>query len=267
MRFCTNQNRQQTLRGWTFGKRLPIIVGLLLVLVILSGCQPSGTAATEDQSTTEALTTAVEATTAAESSSADSNAGNPSGGNTYAGMVPEALSELPKDRPLATIEMSDGKTIVLALYPEYAPNTVNNFIELAEGGFYDGLIFHRVINGFMIQGGDPEGTGIGGPGYGIPGEFTSNGFENPINHRPGIISMARSQHPDSAGSQFFICQGETGFLDGEYAAFGQVVTGQENIDAIAAVPTDSQDKPVTDVVIKSIKIDRQGYTFDKVNKN
>ena len=146
--------------------------------------------------------------------------------------------------PVATIEMEDGGTMVLELYPDIAPNTVANFIELANSGFYDGLIFHRVISGFMIQGGDPQGSGMGGPGYNIKGEFAANGFENDLSHQRGVISMARAQHPDSAGSQFFIMHADAPYLDGNYAAFGRVIEGIEVVDAIAAVKTDAYDKPV-----------------------
>lgn len=168
--------------------------------------------------------------------------------------------------PVATIEMADGQKIVVALYPQYAPNTVNNFIELSEAGFYNGLTFHRIIAGFMIQGGDPEGIGMGGPGYGIPGEFKDNGFENNLKHEPGVISMARAQDYNSGGSQFFICHGETSFLDNQYAAFGKVIEGMSVVDQIAQSEVDANDMPITPVVIKAIKIDRGGYVFDSVEK-
>lgn len=161
-----------------------------------------------------------------------------------------------KEKINATLEMKDGKVIKLELYPDVAPITVSNFVYLAEKGFYDGLIFHRIIEGFMIQGGDPEGIGIGGPGYSIKGEFAMNGVENNISHERGVISMARSQSPNSAGSQFFIMHAEASYLDGQYAAFGRVTEGIENVDAIATVKTDASDKPIEDVVIKTIKIER-----------
>lgn len=249
-----NFSVEKQLKNGQVGPKLILLMIIALALVIFSGCQSATT--TEQSETTDAADT----TATTETTQADVQP-------EATGTVPEMLTEIPTDRPLATIEMSDGQKIVLALYPEHAPNTVNNFIELAESEFYNGLIFHRVINGFMIQGGDPQGVGVGGPGYGIPGEFKDNGYDNPINHRPGIISMARSGDPNSAGSQFFICHGETSFLDAQYAAFGQVVTGQEVVDAIAAVTTDSNDKPAVDVVMKSITIDRQGYTFEVVEKN
>lgn len=156
--------------------------------------------------------------------------------------------------PIVTIEMEDGGKIVAELYPEVAPITVNNFISLAGKGFYDGLIFHRVISGFMIQGGDPKGVGIGGPGYCIKGEFSANGVKNDLSHKRGVLSMARAQAMDSAGSQFFIMHADAPHLDGQYAAFGHVVSGIEVVDEIAAVPTDWNDKPKTPVKIRTIEI-------------
>lgn len=145
--------------------------------------------------------------------------------------------------PIATITMADGRVMKAELYPEKAPNTVNNFISLANSGFYDGLTFHRVIPGFMIQGGCPDGTGMGGPGHTIKGEFLSNGVENTLRHTRGVLSMARANNPDSAGSQFFIMHADAPHLDGQYAAFGKVVEGMEAVDEIAAVPTDYSDRP------------------------
>ena len=156
--------------------------------------------------------------------------------------------------PVATITMKSGKVIKVELYPDVAPNTVNNFISLANSGFYDGTIFHRVIEGFMIQGGDPLGTGTGGPGYSIKGEFSSNGFKNNLKHTEGVISMARAGHPDSAGSQFFIMHQDGFFLDGQYAAFGEVTDGMDVVDAIASVRTDRNDRPVEEQKIKSITV-------------
>lgn len=163
--------------------------------------------------------------------------------------------------PVVTFTMADGGVMKAELYPEIAPNTVNNFISLVSKGFYDGLIFHRVIPGFMIQGGDPEGIGIGGPGYGIKGEFAQNGFPNDLKHDRGVLSMARAMHPNSAGSQFFIMHRNSPHLDGAYAAFGKVTEGLEVIDAIAAVPTDFQDKPLDDQVIKSVTVETFGVTY------
>lgn len=156
--------------------------------------------------------------------------------------------------PTVVITMEDGSTMNLELYPNIAPNTVANFVTLAQSGFYDGLIFHRVIAGFMIQGGDPTGTGMGGPGYSIKGEFSDNGFENDLKHTRGVISMARSQSYDSAGSQFFIMHADAPHLDGDYAAFGHVVEGMEVVDEIAAVTTDFHDMPRTPVVMKTVRV-------------
>ncbi len=155
--------------------------------------------------------------------------------------------------PIVTIEMESGKKIRVELYPDKAPNTVNNFLSLINRGFYNGLIFHRVIAGFMIQGGDPEGNGTGGPGYRIPGEFSANGFTgNDITHERGVISMARAGHPDSAGSQFFIMHELADYLDGQYAAFGKVIEGIEVVDEIAGVKTDWHDRPYEDQRMKSV---------------
>ena len=156
---------------------------------------------------------------------------------------------------MIVIEMENGKKMKLELYPEYAPATVENFLRLVEEKFYDGLIFHRVIPGFMIQGGCPEGTGMGGPGWTIRGEFAANGVANPLKHERGVISMARSRHPDSAGSQFFIMHRAAPHLDGQYAAFGRVVEGEDVIDEIASVPTDYNDKPKTPVKIRHITVE------------
>ena len=156
---------------------------------------------------------------------------------------------------MIVIEMENGKKMKLELYPEYAPATVENFLRLVEEKFYDGLTFHRVIPGFMIQGGCPEGTGMGGPGWTIRGEFAANGVANPLKHERGVISMARSCHPDSAGSQFFIMHRAAPHLDGQYAAFGRVVEGEDVIDEIASVPTDYNDKPKTPVKIRHITVE------------
>ena len=162
---------------------------------------------------------------------------------------------LAAENPVATIEMENGGAITVELYPDIAPNTAANFIELANSGFYDGVIFHRVIAGFMIQGGDPTGTGMGGPGYAIAGEFNSNGFENKLSHVRGVISMARAQDPDSAGSQFFIMHADYPALDGQYAAFGRVIEGIEAVDAIATCQTARGDRPVKDQRMKKVTVE------------
>ena len=156
---------------------------------------------------------------------------------------------------IATIEMEKGGIIKVELDEKAAPNTVKNFATLVKSGFYDGLIFHRVIPGFMIQGGDPDGVGMGGPGYAIKGEFKINGFDNPLHHNRGVISMARSAHPNSAGSQFFIMHADAPHLDGQYAAFGKVTEGLEVVDAIAAAATDMRDKPLEDMRIARVTLD------------
>ena len=168
--------------------------------------------------------------------------------------------------PIVTIEMENGGKIVAELYPEIAPETVNNFVYLAGQGFYDGLIFHRVISGFMIQGGDPLGNGTGGPGYCIKGEFLMNGIKNTLSHKRGVLSMARAGHPNSAGSQFFIMHADAKFLNNQYAAFGKVTEGMEVVDAIAAVKTDANDRPKEEQKIRSITVDTQGETYPEPNK-
>ncbi len=166
--------------------------------------------------------------------------------------------------PIITFEMENGKTFKAELYPEKAPNTVNNFVSLVNKGYYDGLIFHRVIAGFMIQGGDPNGTGTGGPGYHIKGEFAANGFkQNDISHVRGVLSMARAQHPDSAGSQFFVMHADADYLDGQYAAFGMVTEGIETVDSIANVKTDWSDRPYEEQKIKKITAETFGVAYEE----
>ena len=169
--------------------------------------------------------------------------------------------------PIVTLKVKDYGTVTLELYPEMAPNTVNNFITLANSGFYDGLIFHRIIPNFMIQGGDPDGMGSGGPGYSIAGEFANNGYTaNTLLHTKGVISMARSRDFDSAGSQFFIMTADTPSLDGDYAAFGKVTEGLDIVEKIGNVETDGRDKPLTDVVIESIRVETNGVAVSEVVK-
>ena len=165
--------------------------------------------------------------------------------------------------PIVKFEMNDGSIFEAELYPDIAPNTVNNFISLVKKGFYDGLIFHRVIKGFMIQGGDPQGTGMGGPGYSIKGEFSNNGFTNDLKHTLGVLSMARAMDPDSAGSQFFIMHETSPHLDGSYAAFGKVINGLDVINTIADVRTDWNDRPMEDQMIKSVTVDTFGVEYDE----
>ena len=218
-------------------KRLFILI--LAFAMLLAGCQKNEDTTTAAPSTEKETETTTAETTAEETT-----------------QNPDAVDPMDVETMTAEITVKDYGTIKLELYPSKAPQTVSNFVSLANQGFYDGTIFHRVIEGFMIQGGDPEGTGLGGPGYSIKGEFESNGFENDIKHDRGVISMARKSSPlDSAGSQFFIVQEAAPHLDGDHAAFGKVVEGMEIVDEIASCETDANDKPLTDIVIESIKAD------------
>lgn len=165
------------------------------------------------------------------------------------------------ENPIVTIRMKTGDIMKLALYPETAPNTVNNFISLVKKGFYNGLTFHRIIEGFMIQGGDPDGNGTGGPDYSIPGEFPDNGFDNKLAHTAGVISMARSQHPDSAGSQFFIMHKDAPHLDGSYAAFGKITEGMDVVDKIAGAGTDWDDSPLAPIVMEEVTVETFGVDY------
>ena len=168
--------------------------------------------------------------------------------------------------PIVTFEMENGDIMKAELYPEIAPNTVNNFVSLVQKGFYDGLIFHRVIRGFMIQGGCPNGTGMGGPGYSIKGEFSQNGFANDLAHTAGVLSMARAMHPDSAGSQFFIMHKAAPHLDGAYAAFGKITEGMDIVNKIAETETDFRDRPLDEQQIKSMTVDTQGVEYPEPEK-
>ena len=168
--------------------------------------------------------------------------------------------------PIVTIEMENGGIMKAELYPEIAPNTVNNFVSLVSKGFYDGIIFHRVIPGFMIQGGDPQGVGMGGPGYGIKGEFAGNGFKNDLKHTTGVLSMARSMSPNSAGSQFFLMVADAPHLDGQYAGFGKIIEGQDVADAIVATPRNSSDKPKTEQRMKTVTVETFGVAYPEPEK-
>ena len=168
--------------------------------------------------------------------------------------------------PIVTIEMENGSVMKAELYPDIAPNTVNNFISLVQSGFYDGTIFHRVIPGFMIQGGDPDGTGMGGPGYSIKGEFSQNGFKNELLHTRGVLSMARAMDPDSAGSQFFVMVDDAPHLDGGYAAFGKVIEGMETADAIVSAKRDWNDRPKKEQKMKKVTVDTQGVNYPAPEK-
>lgn len=165
--------------------------------------------------------------------------------------------------PIVTFKMQDGGVMKAELYPEVAPNTVKNFISIIEKGGYDGVIFHRVIPGFMIQGGDPDGTGMGGPGYSIKGEFTSNGFKNDLKHSRGVLSMARTGIPDSAGSQFFVMVADSPHLDRQYASFGKIIEGMDVADKIVSTKTDFRDKPYEDQVMEKVTVDTFGVTYEE----
>lgn len=168
--------------------------------------------------------------------------------------------------PIVTMVLDNDEIIKIELYPEIAPNTVKSFISLINADFYNGLIFHRVINGFMIQGGCPQGSGTGGPGYQIRGEFTQNGVDNTLRHTRGVLSMARSGHPDSAGSQFFIMHQDSPHLDGQYAAFGKVIEGMEVVDAIADTQTDMRDRPTQAIVMKKVTVETFGVPYEEPEK-
>jgi peptidyl-prolyl cis-trans isomerase B (cyclophilin B) len=200
---------------------------------------------------------------------ATGNTGSNAGNETTSGESAAPTEGVPSataSHPIVTIEMEDGGIIKAELYPEVAPNTVNNFISLIQKGFYDGTIFHRVIPGFMIQGGDPQGTGMGGPGYSIAGEFSGNGFTNNLLHTEGVLSMARSQAPDSAGSQFFIMDAAYPSLDGSYAAFGKVTEGMEVVKSIVSLKTEGSDRPEEPPVMKKVTVDTLGVTYPEPQK-
>ena len=181
--------------------------------------------------------------------------------------IEQLAINIDKENPIATLKIKDYGTVIIELYNDVAPNTVANFISLANKGYYDGLTFHRIINGFMMQGGDPKGNGTGGPGYAIKGEFKINGIENKLSHTDGVISMGRRSMPyDSAGSQFFICNTDCQFLDGQYASFGKVIEGLDIVHKASAVNTDFSDKPLKDVIIESIIVDVKGGTYTHVDK-
>lgn len=214
-----------------------IMIGLLLLSIVLIGCQSGDEENGKEVEKEETEETKEETNDETEASDTEST------GNL----------------PIVTMTMESGGEIQIELYPNIAENTVNNFISLVEEGFYDGVIFHRVIPGFMIQGGDPDGIGTGGPGYGIKGEFSSNGVENDLNHERGVLSMARSQHTDSAGSQFFIMVADSPHLNGEYAGFGKVIEGMDVADEIVAAERDGSDKPHEDQVIAEAVVELNGY--------
>lgn len=224
-------------------KRLTLLMILTLVFIV-SGCgkTPNTNSSSKDGTSTQQNNSTSNST----SNSSSNAASNTAYKSQYSGK-----------KPIVTIEMSDGSKITAELYPDIAPKTVDNFVSLIQKNFYDGLIFHRVIPDFMIQGGDPQGTGAGGPGYSIPGEFASNGFKNDLKHTRGMLSMARTPAPNSAGSQFFIMVKDTPQLDGDYAAFGKVISGMETVDKIVNTKTGTNDKPITPQIMKKVTVSIQ----------
>lgn len=229
-----------------FKKKYFIALVLSFMVLMIGGCK-SQTSSTSSTSSTDS-TASSEATKTPEVVAPSTDASK----NTI--------------KPVVTIEMEDGVKIKIELYPDVAPNTVNNFVSLVQKGFYNGLIFHRVIPGFMIQGGDPQGTGVGGPGYSIKGEFSSNGVNNTLKHTRGVISMARAQDPNSGGSQFFIMVADSAQLDGQYAAFGKVLEGMDEVDKIVSVDRNSSDKPNKDQKMKTVTVDTLGGKFTEPEK-
>jgi len=233
------------------GRKSALVVLLMLTLLLLAAC---GTQTPQQQADPATETTQTPTQTEEGSTSTTPATSGTSADGTQ--------------NPVVTIEMDNGGLIKLELYPDIAPNTVNNFIALVKSGFYDGVGFHRIIPGFVIQGGDPDGTGGGGPGYAIKGEFTSNGFTNDLKHTEGVLSMARTSEPDSGGSQFFIMLAEQPSLDEQYAAFGKVIEGMEVVNAIAALPTDGADKPTSSegATMKTVTVDTFGKEYPEPEK-
>lgn len=235
------------------------------LLLVLAGCgnasNSAGQSSTSSSSQTESGTTGSDSSTSSEQGEASSTDSNAPSANDNSASFKQA------NDPIVTIEMDDGQKIELELYPKAAPNTVNNFISLVKKGFYDGLTFHRVIPGFMIQGGDPNGNGSGGPGYSIPGEFTGNNVQNDLKHTRGVLSMARTEAPNSAGSQFFIMVADASQLDGQYAAFGKVISGMDEVDKIVNVPTGDMNKPNTPPVMKKVTVDTKGVDYPEPEKS
>lgn len=229
-----------------------LIISSIMIIGILAGCQTNDNNAEENEPA-ETETNNKETEDNANTENADEE--------TEQKELEEYVIDYEETDavPEVTIEMEDGGTILVELYPNVAPNAVNNFISLAEDGFYDGVIFHRVIPGFMIQGGDPDGLGTGGPGYSIPGEFSSNGIKNELLHERGVLSMARSGHPDSAGSQFFIMHENSPHLNGDYAGFGKAIEGLDVVDEIANSEVSEPETPKEDQVIKKMTVDLKGY--------
>lgn len=235
---------------------------LLAIMVMVTGIFATGCTSAESEDTA-----AKDNTTSTEEAAGDENtASEAEETDTQSEESTVGLPDAEAVHPVVTMTIANYGDLKIELYPEVAPNTVNNFISLVDSGYYDGVIFHRIINGFMIQGGDPDGTGAGGPGYSIAGEFLSNGFENNIKHTPGVISMARTNNPDSAGSQFFIMHKASPHLDGAYAAFGQVIEGLDLVDQIAQVKTGLGDRPSDEIVMEKVTVELNGYEATEPEK-
>ncbi|MDQ0193937.1 peptidylprolyl isomerase [Paenibacillus wynnii] len=250
---------------FTRKKSTLLLMMMCLLLVIVAGCgnKPSNNSSNNETANSNSGTN--NGTSSGAAGNAAGNEASPAPQETAAAPAEGVPSET-ASHPVVTIEMDNGGIIKAELYPEVAPNTVNNFISLIQKGFYNGTIFHRVIPGFMIQGGDPDGTGMGGPGYGITGEFSSNGFVNNLLHTEGILSMARSQDANSAGSQFFVMTAVAPHLDGEYAPFGKVTEGLEVVSSIVNLPRDSSDRPDQPPVMKKVTVDTLGVTYPEPQK-
>lgn len=255
-------------------RKFIIFCAAMLFILAGLGCSSQTSSTTKDgasQSATQQQTSANNQQQYSDNAnqqqqSTDSGSGSTSSGQAADGTSqskehPPTIGEKNKKNPVVTIEMADGHKITVELYPTIAPNTVRNFISLVNKGFYNGLTFHRVIPGFMIQGGDPNGDGSGGPDYTIKGEFSTNGFSNDLKHQRGVISMARTPMPDSAGSQFFIMAADTPSLDGQYAAFGKVLSGMDEVDKIVSVPRDGNDKPLSPQTMKKVTVDTFGVKY------
>lgn len=254
-----------------------IILLVLALTLVIAGCGKRGTENAGNGTGSSGIGGSSESSGISESTGSSGGAGNAGNAGNNASSTPSNTPGSPApaaetwtaphsdNNPVVTIEMENGQTIQIELFPDIAPNTVRNFISLASQGFYDGLIFHRVIPGFMIQGGDPLGNGTGGPGYAIKGEFAANGFQNDLPHKRGVISMARTNHPDTAGSQFFIMVDDHPHLDGGYAAFGYVTQGMETVDEIVMQEIDPNDpsrsRPLNPMAIKKMTVDTKGTDY------
>ncbi|MFD1885735.1 peptidylprolyl isomerase [Paenibacillus wenxiniae] len=238
------------------------------LILVLAGCGNASTGNNAGQSSTSSSSSSESGTTGSDNSSSSSEQSQATGTDSNSTSANDNSASFKQaNDPIVTIEMEDGQKIELELYPKAAPNTVNNFISLVKKGFYDGLTFHRVIPGFMIQGGDPNGNGSGGPGYSIPGEFNENNVQNDLKHTRGVLSMARAGDPNSGGSQFFIMVADAPQLDGKYAAFGKVISGMDEVDKIVNLPRGDMDKPNTPPVMKKVTVDTKGVDYPEPEKS